>query len=1029
MTETPRSETPGILLRPHLPTPPPMKARHLLVTGLIVSLAVSTSHSAIYPYAEYHLGEAGSLYGDRLQPRDSSGHYRNFDHRFGNPPIVSDSASPAATGSTASLDTTTCSGYDASTFAFDLPTNNFAFGIFAQSPGYGVTYSRGNVIFSLGSEVGSLALALGPSGWQAATYPSYGGEPKFIRGQEGSFTPNTWVHLAVIRSGNVSRFYINGVDQGNPITTATKHGSPELAGNDGSPSYPFDGLIDEARVVTFSEGETTANILAALQAGAVPTAFINLGTNVVAKANLSPTEASVFRLNGGTLMDFVRVLDTDGLVVGGTAPQKHVIQISIQGLATAGRYPIIGYTGTIGGQGFAGLELGPMPPGVMATLENNIANSTIDLVVSIPASIIWTGSGSNIWDLDNTPNWVVEGGSTAVPFHNYDRVIFNDSAAATENPIAIAQAVSPAQITVDGSENYSFSGAPITGNAFLTKSGTGTLVIKNQNTITGVSSITGGTLSLGDGATSGSLGSGDIALSGGGQLVVNRNGDVQLTNRLTGSGAIRKLGPGRLFLSGSNGFSGPVTIAEGETVAASYNCFGFASSITIQEGASHECAGFSSLASVILNGNGADGKGALKNSGDPINMALGAGIRAASDASISGGYVLGNYPDGGPSRPSISGNFKLTKLGGSMIYCDETDISVKDLVIDEGLIMADSGTTISNVNPGTLTINAGGTLGFGVNYFYPISCTKPIAMNGGRIYASGGPYVNISLPSSVQLTGPGNTFFAEYTAPVFGSMGYPPPARLTLDGVVSGSGSLVMQGFGTVTLTQAPAYTGDTTLLGASSPDNPYFHGVLSLQASGLDDASAVRIVNGTLHLGFSGTDTVSKLFIDGVQQPAGVYGSGHPVGHFSGTGSLTVTTGPTGTPYQLWENSQGIMDAGPNADSDQDGISNAIEWVIGGDPSGPDSNSSALLPVITRDSTNLVFVFRRTDASFANLAPTVNYGTNFTTDWVTAEHGVNGVSIVEENDGFGTGVDKITVSIPVADETRFFTQLQVDVP
>ncbi len=144
---------------------------------------------------------------------------------------------------------------------------------------------------------------------------------------------------------------------------------------------------------------------------------------------------------------------------------------------------------------------------------------------------------------------------------------------------------------------------------------------------------------------------------------------------------------------------------------------------------------------------------------------------------------------------------------------------------------------------------------------------------------------------------------------------------------------------------------------------------------------------------------------------------------HLSGTGN----TG-TGTAYQLWETSQGIAGAGPDADSDQDGISNSIEYVIGGDPSGPDSDSRALLPVITRDSSTLTCVFRRTHASLESNPAAVAYSSNLTTDWVTARDGVGGVSIVEENDGFGAGVDKVTVSIPVAGKTTLFARLLVDV-
>ena len=54
---------------------------------------------------------------------------------------------------------------------------------------------------------------------------------------------------------------------------------------------------------------------------------------------------------------------------------------------------------------------------------------------------------------------------------------------------------------------------------------------------------------------------------------------------------------------------------------------------------------------------------------------------------------------------------------------------------------------------------------------------------------------------------------------------------------------------------------------------------------------------------------------------------------------------------YGAWELLNGIAGAGPDADSDHDGIHNAIKFVIGGVPSGPASDSNGLLPTIAVDA------------------------------------------------------------------------------
>ncbi|WP_367873916.1 LamG-like jellyroll fold domain-containing protein [Luteolibacter sp. Populi] len=1016
-----------------------MKTGSILLNGLMACLAGTASRAAVYPWAEYHLGEAGSLNGANKNPQDSSGAGRHFlgGYYSGSAPATSIAVPPAAIGSTACLDASMSGdqSWDSGGMSFaTLPKNNFAFGIFAKGVPPGSGY--GNVIFGLGDNDGAFAIVQSNSIWRLWAYHSSG-----EAGLAGNYTANTWAHLAVIRNAGVTRFYVDGVDQGTPFNTEPVHGNPLLGRSftyEGSQA--FNGLMDEARVVTFSEGETAANIIAALQGGAVPGAFVTVGSNAAfPKANLSSAEASVFRIVNGQLKDSVQVLDSGGLAVAGTTPAKHVIQVNIEGLIALGRYPLIDYTGVIGGQGIAGLELGSLPGGVTATLEDNLANTTVDLVISATPGLTWTGSGGNVWDVGDSNNWVLDGTSTAATFANSKQVSFNDSTAATTNVVAIAEIVSPSIVGVDASESYSFSGAGIGGTASLLKRGTGTLTLTNANTNSGTTTIFGGILSVGDGGTGGNLGSGTIALSGG-QLLVNRSGEVTLPNLLTGTGAIGKLGAGRLVLGaggGSNAFTGPVTITAGEVVAARAGALSGVT-VTIAAGASFDMAGFYPGAYFIINGSGVNGQGALQNntvSGVPdLNIALSLG----SDASVGGGWRTSTpaplYPLPYPEdRVTMDSNFKLTKVGSGEVSFTRTDIRVKDLVIDGGRIVMDQSAKIHNTYPGTITLN-GGALEF-VNRGYlergfPMPTNaKPLVMNGGEVGASGGYAMDFNISLPVLLNGGGGSFRAERNPVTVTFNGAMPPASLHVGGVVSGSGPFVMRGYGTVTLSQPPAYTGDTSVLGEIGAV-PYYRGRLKLMAKGLHDASAVNISTGrVLELAFSGTDTVSKLFIGGAQQQAGVYQAGHVSGCFAGTGSLTVTSGPAAPPYQMWEIAHGIAGAGGNADSDQDGIDNAMEYVIGGDPSGPDSDSSALLPVITRSGGNVVFVFRRTDASLANYPTQVSVSTSLAADeWMPA-YNIAGSSMVDVDDGFGPGVDKVTITFPMEGTPELFVRLGVEIP
>ena len=139
---------------------------------------------------------------------------------------------------------------------------------------------------------------------------------------------------------------------------------------------------------------------------------------------------------------------------------------------------------------------------------------------------------------------------------------------------------------------------------------------------------------------------------------------------------------------------------------------------------------------------------------------------------------------------------------------------------------------------------------------------------------------------------------------------------------------------------------------------------------------------------------------------------------------SLSLAQGPP-LDYESWETANGITGAGAAVDSDGDGIPNGIEFVIGGDPSGPGSDSNGLLPVVTVDVDYLNFTFRRTDAA-ASYDPFVEYS-NSLGQWATAYPGVDGV-IIEED--VGAEVALVTLRIPreLASGPALFARLHVDI-
>jgi autotransporter-associated beta strand protein len=114
--------------------------------------------------------------------------------------------------------------------------------------------------------------------------------------------------------------------------------------------------------------------------------------------------------------------------------------------------------------------------------------------------------------------------------------------------------------TIGGSGNYTIGGA-ISGAVALTKVGANTITLTGASNGSTTTTISDGTLQLGNGSTSGVLGSGNV--SNNASLIFNRSDDVTVSNAISGSGSLQKSGAGVLTLGGANGYTGATTISAG----------------------------------------------------------------------------------------------------------------------------------------------------------------------------------------------------------------------------------------------------------------------------------------------------------------------------------------------------------------------------------------------------------------------------------------------------------------------------------
>ncbi|MGA2253351.1 MAG: autotransporter-associated beta strand repeat-containing protein [Thermoguttaceae bacterium] len=120
--------------------------------------------------------------------------------------------------------------------------------------------------------------------------------------------------------------------------------------------------------------------------------------------------------------------------------------------------------------------------------------------------------------------------------------------------------------TASGSFTY---GGSITQPIALTKLGPNLLTLTGSNSYSGLTTVSGGTLQLGDG----SPGHDGISLSSSilnnAALVFNLNGFQSYSGAISGNGSLTKTGPGTLVLSSQSAYAGPTAIKAGTLMSGS----------------------------------------------------------------------------------------------------------------------------------------------------------------------------------------------------------------------------------------------------------------------------------------------------------------------------------------------------------------------------------------------------------------------------------------------------------------------------
>lgn len=414
------------------------------------------------------------------------------------------------------------------------------------------------------------------------------------------------------------------------------------------------------------------------------------------------------------------------------------------GALAVGTHPLVDYTSFVGS--------GTLPTTTFAlgsrttgTIAKDITNTVLNLEVAGDTPK-WTGLDSADWRVGTTGangNWKLISGNTPTDYLAGDTVLFDDSASVTS--INLADNVSPVSVTVNNSSQaYTFSstsgfGIGGTGTT-LTKNGSNTLNIITNNTYTGGTYINAGTIVVGSGGTTGSIGTGAVVNAG--TLVVNRSDSVTI-GTISGSGALTHAGSGYLIINTPNFASSSVI---GGALTVNSGTFQFNTGANANTTGDFTAAGLTGSGTVI-NGGGVE-RWLLVNTPDLTTHTFN-GVLTNGEAAALG----------------------LRKLGAGTQVLSQANTHTGPTTIDGGVVRVDHANAAQN---STVAVNVANGLGFG----------------------SG-----ITTPTIGGLSGSGNLTLGNVdSAAIILAVGNN-NANTSYSGVLSGPGSLKKIGTGILTLT------------------------------------------------------------------------------------------------------------------------------------------------------------------------------------------------------------------------------------
>ena len=410
-------------------------------------------------------------------------------------------------------------------------------------------------------------------------------------------------------------------------------------------------------------------------------------------------------------------------------------------------------------------------------------------------------------------------------------------------------------LTLAGNANTTLSGA-IGGSGSLVKTGSGTLILSGANTYTGTTTVSAGTL---QGSTTSLIGN----IVNNGAVVFDQAASGSYGGIISGSGSFTKQNAGTLTLTNANTFTGPAAINGGTVVLGAANALAstidvsLASGATLQLSAAAQTVGsISGAGNVILGANtlttgGSNTSttlsGAISGTGGVVKT--GSGTLTLSGTNTYTGATTVNSGTVQGTSTSLPGNVTLSTAATAVVFDQATAGTYAGVVSGSGsFTKQNTGTlTLTGANTYTgATAITGGTLALGGAN--ALADTTAVTVSSGAALQ-----LNASNETIGSLAGAGNVNLGSYTLTSGGTN-----ASTTFSGVISGTGAMVKNGSGTLTLSGSNSYSGGTSVNGGTLQGT-----TTSLQGNiALANSSIVtfdQTTSGTYSGAISGTGSVTK--------------------------------------------------------------------------------------------------------------------------------------------------------------------------